>query len=62
MARAPQPGVASRPNERCRTDLQISGLKTRVLGNTAEHPRPDLLAIVECEHEVGPVLSGERPV
>jgi len=42
--------------------LQILGPKAGVLGNTGQHPRPDLLTIVEGKDEIGTTRLGEDTV
>jgi len=34
--------------------LQVAWLRAGVLGDSGEHPRPNFLAIMECEHIVRP--------
>ena len=43
-------------------ELQILRLQTGVLGNSREHPRPDLITIVEGKDYVCPPRSLERAV
>jgi hypothetical protein len=44
------------------TELQIFGLKSRVLADSRQHAWPDFFAIVESEHKIRPALAGERPM
>lgn len=39
--------------------LQILRLQARVLGDSGQHPRPDLLAVVERKDEIGRTRTGE---
>ena len=41
---------------------QVRRLQTRALADSGEHPRPDLLAFMERENEVGPLVAGKCAV
>jgi hypothetical protein len=41
---------------------QVFRSQSRRFGDTGEHPRADLLAVVESERDVGPAVSLQDPV
>ena len=42
--------------------LQVVWLEARMLGNSRQHLRPDILAVMEGENEIRPAIAGERSV
>src|SRR5664280_3742058 len=42
--------------------LDVLGAQATVFGDTSKHAWPDLLAVVEGEHQVGPAGTGEDAV
>lgn len=55
MSRRPLDSLNRRP-------LEIVSVQASALCNSGEHSRADLLVIVECEYDVGPVRAFERAV
>jgi hypothetical protein len=57
-----RPGWHRQVQSDVRQTLQVLRPQSRSLGNSAEHARSDLVAIVKCEDVVWPAWAGEYAV
>jgi hypothetical protein len=44
------------------SNLEVFWRKSRVLGDSRQHPWTDLFTVVKREDEIGPALAGQRAV